>query len=141
MSIIGNNIGFGETLEVELKEFTLKKDPMMYYTEEEVRDMIITGNIDPDKFNIMISDNICHFFKYYIPKYLSVFGNSNIDSATLYMGVNDFGEITGVPFFGEITPEYLESYLDCIKTFISFNAIDNTNVDELFSQVKFEVIK
>jgi hypothetical protein len=141
MSIIGNNIGFGETLEVELKEFTLKKDPMMYYSEEEVRDIINTGYIEPDKFNIMITDNILHFFKYYIPKYLSVFGNSNIDTATLYMGVNDFGEITGVPFFGEITSEYLESYLDCIKSSISFNAIDNKDTDELLSNIKFEVIK
>jgi hypothetical protein len=141
MSIIGNNIGFGETLEVELKEFTLKKDPMMYYSEEEVKNIITTGIIEPDKFNIMISDNICHFFKYYIPRYLSVFGNSNLDSATLYMGVNDFGEITGVPFFGKITEDYLNSYLDCIKTFISFNAKDNENIEDLLSMVNFEVIK
>ncbi len=141
MSIIGNNMGFCETLEVEFKEFTIKKDPIIYYSEEELKKIVTSGIIEPDKFNIMISDNINHFFKYYIPKYLSVFGNSQLDNASLYIGVNDFGEITGIPFFGEITPEYLHSYLDNIKSFISFNEIDNKDVDELFSNVTFEVVK
>lgn len=147
MLYIGNNIGFRENLKIEFKLFTLKRDPIIYYSEEEIKEIVITGIIDPDKFNLMISDNICHFFKYYIPKYLSVFGNSDLDNATLYMGVNDFGEFTGVPFFSEITPNYLKSFLDCIKPFISFNNTDNTELEELkeleefLSLVSFEVIK
>lgn len=141
MSIIGDNIGSTETLEVEYKEFTIKKDPIIYYSEEEITDMITTGIIEPEKFNIMINDNICHFFKYYIPKYLSAFGNSDLNNAILYMGVNDFGEITGIPFFGQITQNDLQNNLDHIKNFISLNGIDINGTTELFTQVTFEIIK
>ena len=147
MLYIGNNIGFREDLTKEFKLFTIKKDPLVYYSDEEIRDIITNGIIKPDKFNLMITDNICHFFKYYVPKYLSAFGNSELDYATLYMGINDFGELTGVPFFSDITPKYLQSYLECIKTNISFDVFEDIkdnkdiNVDELLSKVSFEVIK
>ena len=147
MLYIGNNIGFHEDLNKEFKLFTIKKDPLVYYSDEEIRAIITNGILKPDKFNLMITDNICHFFKYYVPKYLSAFGNSDLDYATLYMGINDFGEITGVPFFSDITPKYLQSYLECIKTNISFDVFEDIkdnkhiNVDDLLSKVSFEVIK
>lgn len=130
---LGDNIGFHESLEEELKEFILKVDPIKYFDENDIRTIINTGKVDPDRFNLMIIDNINHYFKYYLPKYISCFGNSDLSHGNLYIGVNDLGEITGIPFFGNLTNAFVDSFLEVVKPFISDQSI--------ISKLKFEIIK
>jgi len=132
-STLGDTIGFNETLEEELKEFILKIDPIKYFDEDEIKNVVLTGKINKDRFNLMIADNINHYFKYYLPKYVSCFGNSKLSHANLYIGVNDFSEVTGIPFFGTLTSSFVESFADIIKSYIS--------IPELSTRLKFEVIK
>ncbi len=137
--ILGDNIGFNENLETEFKEFTLKIDPEIYFDNNEIKKMITDVDLDYDKFNTMIFDNIHHYFKYYLPKYISVFGTSTLKNADMYFGVNDYGEITGIPFFGTLSAEYLLEFLDSIKLFITIDD-GNITLDELLSNIKIEVI-
>lgn len=138
---LGNHIGFRESLEEELKEFILKLDPHMYFEEPEIKTIIETGIIeDRCRFNSMIVDNISHYFKYYFPKYLSCFGNSKLSHANLYIGSNDFGEVTGIPFFGNLTSENIKTFLEVIYPFVSIDKTDK-DISELISKMDFEVIK
>lgn len=92
-----------ESLNIEFKEFCLNlSDNEMDCLN--VEKICKTGIIlfDESKIiNDMILNSIKNYFIKYIPRYLSAFLNSNIDNAELYIGVDDFGEITGIPFFGE----------------------------------------
>jgi len=141
MAILGDNIGFRETLEIELKEFMLKLDPNMYFDEKEIYNIITTGNLSNyiDRFNSMILDNLNHYFKYYIPRYISIFGTSQIKNAELYIGISDIGEITGIPFFGNLPKWYIESFLSSIKPFILIDD-HSISVDEIISQIEIELI-
>jgi hypothetical protein len=138
--ILGDNIGFNENLEIEFKEFTLKIDPEIYFDTREIEQIILSSKIDYDKFNTMIFDNISHYFKYYLPKYISVFGTSMLESAEMYFGINDFGELTGIPFFGTLSAEYLIELLDSLKLFINIDD-DKINLDDVLSNIKIEVIE
>ena len=130
---LGDNIGFQESLEEELKEFVLKIDAIKYFDESDIQTIISTGKVNQDKFNLMIADNINHYFKYYIPKYISCYGNSDLTHGNIYFGVNDFGEITGIPFFGNLTNSFVESFIEVVKPYISDKLI--------LSELKFEVVK
>lgn len=130
---LGDSIGFGESLEEEFKEFIMKIDPIKYFEEDEIRTIVNTGRIDSDIFNLMITDNIAHYFKYYLPKYISCFGNSSLSHGNLYIGANDFGEITGIPFFGTLTNTFMESFLEVLESYISDK--------DILKEIKLEVIK
>jgi len=136
-NILGDYIGFDESKLVEFKEFILKNDPSSYFDEDEIINMVKTG-ILVENFNDIIVSNLHHYFKFYLPKYISAFGNL-IDAEKygyLYIGINDIGEITGIPFVGELEKEYIEDMISSIKIFINAK-----NTDELLSNIEIEVIK
>jgi hypothetical protein len=142
--ILGNYIGFDESKYNEFKEFSLKFDPIKYLETEEIKEIVETGIIS-DNFNDIMLMNIDHYFKFYLPKYISAFGNVRKEDdddilpehASFYIGVNDFGEITGIPFIGEIDEDHLREILNSIKIFIK---TDNDS-DELFSNIHIDVIE
>ena len=80
-----------ESLYVEFKEFCLQEETEVDYSI--VKTGIITNK---EKFNNDIYKNIRIYFYKYLPKYISAFINSNI-KGQLIIGVNDFGEVTGIP--------------------------------------------
>jgi hypothetical protein len=135
--ILGDHIGFFESKFVEFKEFTLKIDPIAYSDIEDIRKIVSTGNVT-DNFNIIIINNLEHYFKYYLPKYISAFGNTNDSSSNgeLYIGINDIGEITGIPFVGELDAEYVKDLINSVKPFI-----DCSTIDDLIDNIKFDIIK
>jgi hypothetical protein len=135
--ILGDNIGFDESKTNEFKEFSLKIDPISFSTAEEINNLIKTGKL-VENFNDIIISNIDYYLKFYIPKYISAFGNMKGEDpfATLYIGINDFGEITGVPFKGILEVDYLNEIKDSLKLFLSAK-----NLDEIFAKIQFEVIK
>ncbi len=136
--VLGDNIGSGETLELELKEFTLSLDPLIYFEDDEIIRIVSSGELDKKEniFNKMIMDNINHYFRYYVPKYLSVFGNSVLSSAKLYIGVNDLGEITGIPFIGELN--ITESILKQLEELIY---VASNDIKKLLSQIEINIIE
>jgi len=135
--ILGDNIGFGESKTSEFKEFSLKLDPISFCTTEEICDLIKTGRL-VENFNDIIISNIDYYLKFYVPKYISAFGNMKGEEliANLYIGINDFGEITGIPFRGILEVDYLNEIKDSLKLFLSAK-----NLEEIFAKIQFEVIK
>lgn len=95
-----------ETILKEYKEFSFKLDIDRYYDIQEINSIVKTGVLD-HRFNKLVIDNIKHYVKYYIPRYVSAFCNCDSiftqeikDNPTLYFGVDDYGEITGIPYLG-----------------------------------------
>lgn len=134
---LNSNIGFGESLENEFKEFIIKLDLEQYYEKSDIKNIITTGNLDLT-FNQLILDNLEHYFKYYLPKYITNFGNSKLNNGILYFGINDYGEITGIPFIGEINKDILYEFLSNIHYFIKN---DEYNFDELIKKINIKLIK
>lgn len=135
--ILGDYIGFNESKFIEFKEFILKLDPLSYTDKYDIKKMISSGVVS-DIFNIIIINNIEHYFKFYLPKYISAFGNTS-DTSSLgefYIGVNDIGEITGIPFIGELDEDYIKDLIQSVKPFL-----DCSNIDELFDDIKIDIIK
>ena len=97
---LGEQMKESETLENEYKEFCIKTNLFDYYTQLDLDDIIKTGKFDGSIFNNMILDNLNLYCDIYVPKYGSSFTNSKIKNGSLQIGVNDNGEVTGVPFYG-----------------------------------------
>jgi hypothetical protein len=136
-TILGDYIGFDESRLIEFKEFILKIDPISFVQNEDIKNMICTGKV-VSNFNDIIIHNLVHYFKFYIPKYISAFGNmkDSEDFAHLYIGINDFGEITGIPFIGNLEPEFINDIKDSLKIFIH-----SKNNNFIFDKINFEIIK
>lgn len=99
-----------ESLEVEFKEFCLNN---VSIKSEQIHEIVTNGKIhNKIQFNQDIYKNIKEYFYKYVPKYTSAFVNANI-SGDLIIGVNDYGEITGIPFFGSKIE--LENYINQIN--------------------------
>jgi len=135
--ILGHYIGFEESILDEFKEFSIKLDPYAFCLEEDIKTTFISGKLF-DSFNDLILQNINHYLKFYVPKYISSFGNMKSESeyATMYIGINDFGEITGIPFRGKLELEYIDEMKSSLKIFLN-----TQNLDIIFSKIKFEVLE
>lgn len=95
-----------ESLEVEFKEFCLNE---IEIDNKKINEIVNSGKVSSkDIFDQDIYKNIKYYFYKYIPKYISSFINANINGELIF-GVNDYGEITGIPFFG--SKEELEKYI------------------------------
>jgi len=150
---LGEQMKESETIKNEYKEFCIKTNIYNYYTQCELNDVIKTGKL-PSSFNNMIIDNLKLYCNIYVPKYASSFTNSKIQNGNIQIGVNDNGEITGVPFHGELNEAQLsklvarakEKYLlkteHEVKTTIKItklkihNQLINDNTDEIVRKTK-----
>jgi hypothetical protein len=112
---LGNQHNYhNESLNIEFKEFCLNIDPDVLCDTFNVKKLCIDGIIeDKEEFNTIILKTIRYYFYKYIPRYTSAFVNSNVNNAELVFGVDDFSEITGIPFFG--TKEELEQCISQIN--------------------------
>lgn len=139
---LGDTIGFKESLEHEFKEFVLKVDYESYVEYHEIKALVSKGII-PTKFNEMIKSNICYYFYTYLPKYISAFSNcEDLEAGYLYFGINNSGEITGIPFEGELTPDDIHTIIETIPNFLSVEGDkDETILEEFLRDIKIEVIK
>lgn len=109
MFTLFDNIG-GETLDTEYKEFSLKVDPLNYYSESEMEGILKTGRLD-NVFNKMVVENLQNFIKY-VPKYVSSFANSKeCKAGKLFFGISDSGEVTGIPFLGFLNKKFIKKEL------------------------------
>lgn len=99
---LGNQVNYKESVENEFKEFCTKVSLHEYYSSDEMYDIIKTGKLN-STFNSMILDNLQLYFDLYVPKYASAFSNSHIHGGNVKIGINDYGEVTGIPFLGTLT--------------------------------------
>ena len=121
-----------ESLNIEFKAFCLKCDLSLLYKYFDVDYITKTGilsSTDVYYFNHFILQNLKVYILRYIPRYASAFLNSYIKNSQLYFGIDDFGEITGIPFFGD-----KETLTEFIST-IDFSNWMSQKVD-----IKIEVI-
>ena len=131
MSLLGNYFD-DESHDLEFKEFYLKISPDFLLSTEDISNIINTGVWSSD-MNKIINMNIRMYFRYYIPKYVSCYMNSNINGRLIF-GIDDFGEISGIPYLGDIDINSINSY---------FRKVLATYVNGLsdFKKVSLEVKK
>lgn len=126
-----------ETIDTEYKEFCIKNNVFNFYTSDEIEDIIYTGNImNQNTFNDMIINNLQLYFDMYVPKYASSFCNTSVKNGTLNIGINDFGEITGIPFFGDISLLNIDNMISKSK-----NKFLNKSVNTISSINKLKINK
>ena len=133
MLILGDqHLFIEESLEVEFKEFCLNE---INISHNDLYNIVTYGKINNKNiFNEHILNTINYYFYKYVPKYISAFINSNING-NLIFGVNDYGEITGIPFFGN--KKDLENFVynidfsKYLKNFNKKNHIININVKKI----------
>lgn len=114
-----------ENLNTELKEFCLKVFIDLYLSLPETED-IFENRIWNDKIEEPIKESLTVYFNKVLPKYISSAFNSKI-MLDFILGVDDKGEITGIPFKGDITKEYVEEIVKkSIKENISINNSDTS---------------
>lgn len=138
--ILGDYIGFEESLEHEFKEFTLKSDLDSYLEPHEI-EMIARTGLLPDIFNDVIEENLKNYCKRYIPKYISAFSNcEKIDDGYLYFGVNNIGEITGIPYLGKLDKNLVQTLLYKVRKMISLeNTQEESVLLNLFDTIEIDV--
>lgn len=107
--MLGNFHSSNEHKELEFKEFYLKINPDFILTDLQLKNIVI-NNIWIKDMNHIIDINIINYLKYYMPKYISCFLNSNINGK-LVIGINDDSEITGIPYLGEINVSQIKEYV------------------------------
>ena len=79
----------------------------------------------------MILDNLKLYFKIYVPKYASAFNNSKITTGNLQIGVNDYNEITGIPYLGTLKLKTIRKMIENVKTLISEDVKIEVEVENL----------
>jgi hypothetical protein len=101
----GDNFGI-ETLENEYKEFTFNHSGLEI--DEDEAENLIKSSIWC--FNDMIIESLKKYFKIYVAKYASAFLNEESESSAghFYIGINDDGTISGIPFQGEIDINFIK---------------------------------
>jgi hypothetical protein len=140
MHYLGEKLSDNETLHHEYKEFCLKNNVYNYYTHTELEQIVISGLL-PVNFNEVIYENIKTYFLHYIPRYASAFSNcDDISHGMLTIGINDYSEITGIPFIGELDVNILQIYLE--STYKLIRAENNSRKwkQEYIKHIEFEII-
>ena len=101
--ILGDYVNQEETLQEEYKEFCFKLKLQDYFSLAYMYSIIRSGSFLYD-FNFVVLKNIYTYLDVYIPRYLCSFHNTTSTTrARLTIGIDDFQEITGIPFDGDLT--------------------------------------
>ena len=140
MVYLGEQLSHNESLEHEYKEFCLKLNVFNYYEYEELEKIVVSGKL-PSDFNTIIDDNILHYFAFYVPRYASAFSNcDDIKNGLLSIGISDFGEVTGIPYIGELNPDIIHKALENTYKFIRAENNSRKWKQEYLKHITVEVI-
>lgn len=104
--ILGSSLQKHESVLNEYKEFCLKDNVYKYLTHSEVS-LILRRGILPPTFNELTLINLFQYLDKYVPKYITSFHNTSKNTAKLRIGIDDFCEITGIPFQGNLKNHYM----------------------------------
>lgn len=131
MNKYNNNIG-PETKTIEYKEFTFYSGGLNIDTNDAI-DLIQTNKWI---FNNHVINSIKNMINTYLPKYTCAYLSSNInDNGLLYFGVNDCGDLIGIPYKG-----YLD--INKIKYYVKNTFKNNIKLDgNIMDYVDIDIIK
>ncbi len=100
--LLGDILDEHELINREYKEFCFKTNLFNIYPRRDLDAFISKGVLLRD-FNQLIINNIEEYIKVYVPRYISAFHNCNYDNTyVFYIGINDYCEVTGIPFDGNL---------------------------------------
>jgi len=131
-----------EDLETEFKTVCIRGFFELDISTEEAEDILENYKWD-HKLSICVDKTMLFYFNNVLPKYISSFCNSDING-TFIMGVDDDGEISGIPFYKEANIDKIkDSIIESIRHNISF---ENTkmlgdNIDMLVKNIHIDVVK
>jgi hypothetical protein len=118
-----------ETLNSEFKEFTFHNSGLTI-DNQLAESYCQNYNFD---FNSNVIQNIKRYIKFYLPKYTCAFLNSNIPGE-LYIGVNDYGFIKGIPYQGELPIDSIKKRIhETIRTSVKSSIGCVFNLEKLIS--------
>lgn len=124
-----------ELIDKEYKEFTFNCAGIIL--NNKLAEEYCTNSIF--NFNINVIQNLLKYFNIYIPKYACGFWNSNIDNGNLYIGVNDYGIVKGIPYKGNLPFRILKKkILKIINMYV--RALHNTKFN-FNNYIKIKLIK
>lgn len=132
------NQDFGkETLIKEYKRFTFNHCGLPF----DVNDSEYLIKSGQWKFNKYIKQHLHKNIEIYLPKYISAFMNplSETDFGELYLGIDDNGIVSGIPFQGNLDPKFIKSIIK--KTINKFIKIDNNSAYSINDIKKFITFK
>jgi hypothetical protein len=113
LNTLGGYLETKESMTTEYKEFCFKENIYNLLTDKQVSDMC-RKSILPRKFNNVVLYNLCKYIDIYLPKYACSFHNSYENELSFVVGINDFCEVTGIPYNHEDLidqSEFLNGYL------------------------------
>ena len=96
-----------ESLHTEYKEFCLQVPSSIMYSPTMIQKMIDSGVLDKD-YNSLVYQSIEIYCTNVFPKNIVAFMNAEIDGEII-LGVNDFGEITGIPCIGTLNEKIVKN--------------------------------
>ena len=109
-----------ETLPIEYKEFTF--NPSGIKIDNTIAEEYCKSN--RFDFNKQVISNLKKYFKIYTPKYMTSFFNSKINGE-LFIGVDDWGFVKGIPYKGEIPIDILKSkFYKILKNYVKNDTYD-----------------
>lgn len=123
-----------ERIDLEFKEFCLKRSPDLILSDEEI-EYIIQNGIWIDNLSLLIMWSLEDYIYYVLPKYITTFSNSNINGQFI-IGKDDFGEITGIPFKQELKKS---SIVNMIKESIHHYLKIETSPDNLLKNINVQI--
>ena len=129
-----------ETTQLEFKEFCLKINKNELINNEKIITMIENDTID-ECLQYLIQYNLKEYINCLIPKYLTCFGSASMNGEII-IGVNDYGEITGIPIHNSINIKNIKNnLLNCIKNTININVKSNTENLYKYINIKFHKLE
>nr|QOI90526.1 hypothetical protein HWQ62_00391 [Pyramimonas orientalis virus] len=141
--ILGDVLDHHESIDIEYKEFCFKTNLFDYYSKQELRNMI-KQSVLLRNFDELIIDNIQKYIHYYVPRYVSAFHNSKHSGEyKLFIGINDFNEITGIPFKGNLRmyntffTKYME---DVIRSNVSNKCCVSTQLETFKTVIDEDIL-
>ena len=137
---LGGYMKKSESMVTEFKEFCLKLPIEQIVKQERIKGFYYNPKIHPI-VESHIHTNLEYYFNYYVPKYISSFSNAPIKKGKLFIGVNDNGEITGIPS-KYIDKQTLYQFLQNTKHMIHISNNNNSiDIDEYYSKIRIKLHK
>jgi hypothetical protein len=125
-----------ENIEKEYKEFTFNCAGIIL-NNKLAEEYCINSIFN---FNINVIQNLYKYFNIYLPKYACGFWNSNINNGNLYIGVNDYGIVKGIPYKGHLPFRIVKKKI--LKTINRYIKVLNTNTKINYDKmIKIKLIK
>lgn len=118
-----------EDLNTEFKEFTFNKSRLSIDNQHAETLCQTSGFI----FNSNVEQNLKKYIGTYIPKYTCAFINTGI-VGSLYIGVNDYGLVKGIPYQGNLPIESIKKQiLHSAQTYVTNNMGQDFDFEKLIS--------